>query len=174
MNEENEILQAVFYHTSLKSITLDGMLRDGCFIDVYPVIFPNLEKLNLLSCTYLSDSGLQDILKRCGSNLRELIDLELGLSGTANIGFQIEDCTTYWDSVGVILESIDLSRTRINGIGFEEGVNSLPNLEILRISDCSQLTDTGLQEILRISGSKSAWDRSIPDQDNWGWYWEMG
>ena len=51
------------------------------------------------------------------------------------------------------LRELDLSRSKITGVGIEEGVNSLLNLETLKLSLCYNLTDGGLKEILRISGS---------------------
>ena len=46
------------------------------------------------------------------------------------------------------------SRTGFNitGVGVEDGVNSPPNLETLKLSSC--LNPTDLKKILRISGSK--------------------
>ena len=52
------------------------------------------------------------------------------------------------------LRELDLSYSNITGVGVEEGVNSLPNLEILKLSECCNLTDGGLKEILKISGIK--------------------
>ena len=52
------------------------------------------------------------------------------------------------------LTVLDLSRSNITGVGVEEGVNSLSNLEVLNLSWCLNLTDGGLKEVLRVSGSK--------------------
>ena len=52
------------------------------------------------------------------------------------------------------LRELDLSNSNITGVGVEEEVNSLPNLETLKLSECWNLTDGGLKEILRISGVK--------------------
>ena len=52
------------------------------------------------------------------------------------------------------LRELDLSYSNITGVGVEEGVNSLPNLEILKLFWCDNLTDGGLKEILRLSGNK--------------------
>jgi len=53
---------------------------------------------------------------------------------------------------GSDLRDLDLSRSRISGVGVEEGVNSLPNLEVLNLYFCYMLTDGGLKEFLRLSG----------------------
>ena len=52
------------------------------------------------------------------------------------------------------LRELDLSYSNITGVGVEEGVNSLPNLEVLKLSLCKNLTGGGLNEILRLSGIK--------------------
>ena len=45
-------------------------------------------------------------------------------------------------------------RISITGMGLEEGVKSLPMLEKLELESCFDLTDRGLNEILRIFKSK--------------------
>ena len=49
------------------------------------------------------------------------------------------------------IRELDLSDSSITGVGVEEGVNSLPNLEVLNLYCCLNLTDGGLKEILRLS-----------------------
>jgi len=52
------------------------------------------------------------------------------------------------------LRELDLSYSNITGVRVEEEVNSLPNLETLNLQSCCyNLTDGGLKEILKISGS---------------------
>ena len=51
------------------------------------------------------------------------------------------------------LRDLDVFGTPITGVGVEEGVKSLPMLETLHLAECRQLTNKGLQEILRISRS---------------------
>ncbi len=55
---------------------------------------------------------------------------------------------------GSNLRVLDLSCTDITGIGLEEEVICLPNLETLSLVLCEKLTDGGLVEILRISRRK--------------------
>ena len=52
------------------------------------------------------------------------------------------------------IRELDLSGSNITGVGVEEGVNSLPNLEVLNLSCCFSLTDGGLKKIVRLSGNK--------------------
>ena len=165
MNEENEFLRAALSHTSLYSITLEGMSSDGCFIGSHPINLLNLEKLNLLSCQYLSHSGLEDILKRCGSKLREL-----SLSGSSfirNNDHSMSERRLYniLTLYGSNLRKLNLSNTKISefmfgrtglGIGFEEGVQSLPNLEILRLDGPEHLVNIIILEMLRIWGSNKS------------------
>ena len=49
---------------------------------------------------------------------------------------------------------LDLSLSNITGVELEEGVNSLPNLEVLKLRYCKNLTDGELKKILRLSGNK--------------------
>ena len=49
---------------------------------------------------------------------------------------------------------LDLSISNITGVELEEGVNSLPNLEVLKLRYCKNLTDGELKKILRLSGNK--------------------
>ena len=57
------------------------------------------------------------------------------------------------------LRELDLSDTSITGVGVEEGVNSLPNLEKLNLSGCPHLTVGGLLDILSLTGIrwKTVW-----------------
>ena len=57
------------------------------------------------------------------------------------------------------LRELDLSDTSITGLGVEEGVDSLPNLEILNLSGCPHLTVGGLLDILSLTGIrwKTVW-----------------
>ena len=53
------------------------------------------------------------------------------------------------------LRDQDLSSDRsITGIGLKYGVKSLPNLKILSLDSCINLSNGGLVEILSISGNK--------------------
>ena len=54
---------------------------------------------------------------------------------------------------GCTLRVLDVSDTNITGHGFKEGV-SLPMLEELNLNRCSELTDSGLLEILSITGRR--------------------
>ena len=118
--DENAIVQTVFSNLNLRSVTIHNMWNTGDIFSSLPSTLPNLEKLLLTSYPSLSDQGLIEILNRSRSNLREL----------------------------------DLSCSYITGVGVEEGVNSLPNLETLKLSGCCILTDGGLYGILRLSGNK--------------------
>ena len=110
-------------------------------------IFSNL---NLRSIAIENSGNTGDIFSRLPSTLPNLEKLVV----------------TNWRSLsnqGIIeilnrsrsnLRELDLSDSNITGVGVEEGVNSLPNLEVLNLSGCLNLTEGGLTEILRISGIK--------------------
>ena len=133
---------------------------------------PNLERLNLSCCDKLTDGGVVEILKISGSKLRYLdvsvsnitgIGLEKRLISLPNLEtLNLSCCDKLTNNrlakvlriSGSKLRLVNLSRTRITGIGFEEGVKSLSNLETLDLSYCDELIDRGLVEIIRISKNK--------------------
>jgi len=133
---------------------------------------PNLEKLNLSGNTYLTDDGLCQISKTCGNKLKEL-----NLSFTPITGIKLDKkqslmfpclqilnlgmCMNLsvegligllWNS-RYSLRELDLSETDVSLVGLEKGVESLPNLEKLHIYESLGLSNKGLIEVLRISGT---------------------
>ena len=115
--------------------------------DIVLSIFSNI---NLRSVTILNMANTGDIIGRrpLPSAFPNLEKLKLTLWYSLSDQGLVE----ILNRSGRDLRDLDLSRSRISGVGVEEGVNSLPNLEVLNLYFCYMLTDGGLKEFLRLSG----------------------
>ena len=129
-------------------------------------MLPSLEKLTLRSCYDLLDGGLDQVLRTSGIKLRELNLFHTNIYGIGfleslksfprlealNLGkcFNLNLYALYaiLNICGKTLRELNLSRSCLSGIGFVSHVKSLPMLEILRLNECYNLNDEGLQEIL--------------------------
>ena len=129
-----------------------------------------LEQLNLSECDNLTDGGLKEILRRSGSSIRVL---DVSYTNITGQGFMdgvslpmleelnLSGCRNLTDGglkeiiriSGSIIRVLDVSRTRITGQGFKDGV-SLPMLDQLNLIRCRSLTDSGILEILSITGNR--------------------
>ena len=135
------------------------------------VSLPMLEELNLGWCIQLTDGGLKEILRLSGCKLR-VIDLRhtnitgQGFKNGVKSLTMLEELNLEWCNYltdgglkeilrffGFKLRVLYVGHTNITGQGFKEGV-SLPMLEELNLEWCEQLTDSGLQDILSITGSR--------------------
>ena len=113
------------------------------------IVLTVFSHLNLRSITIRNIKSAGNIFGRLPSTLPNLEKLVL------------TDWVSLWDK-GLIeilnrsenIRELDLSGSVITGVGVKEGVNSLPNLETLKLYLCRNLTDGGLKEILRLSGNK--------------------
>ena len=172
--DQDEIVLTSLSHDNLKSISIHGMKNTGDITGRLPSTLPNLEKLQLTDWHKLSNKGLMKILRRYRSNLRELkldgsnitgVGIKRGVRYLPNLetlkldswilGILTNDGLVEILSIsGSKLRYLDVSWTSITGVGLEERVKSLPNLETLIMSGCEELSNGGLVEILRISGSK--------------------
>ena len=166
-----DILVTKFSIINLRSISLHCMESKGDIFSCLPSTLPNLEKLFLVNWRSVTNQGIIEILNRSKSNLRELdlsrskitgVGVEEGVNSLPNLEvLNLSGCLNLTErGMKEILRisrsnlrELDLSRSKITGVGIEEGVNSLLNLETLKLSLCYNLTDGGLKEILRISGS---------------------
>ena len=141
-------------HEELETIRIEFDVRsdedEWSTEDVKDIVFTIFSNLNLRSITIDHIRNTGDIVGRLPSTLPNLEKLVL----------------TNWRSLsdqGLInilnmsrssLRELDLSYSYITGVGVEEGVNSLPNLEVLNLSFCRDLTDGGLKEDLKFSNNK--------------------
>ena len=165
--DEENILLTIFSNLNLRSISLYCMESKGDIFSCLPSTLPNLEKLFLINWRSLSVEGLIQILNRSRSNLRELYLCYLpGVVEDVNSLPNLEKLTLFSCKnltnrglkeilrISRNLRELDLSYSKITGVGIEEGVNSLPNLETLNLNECIYLTDGGLKDFLRLFGCK--------------------
>ena len=141
---------------NLTSCSFDGKLN-------------NLRKLDL-SGEDIQDSLLQDILKMCGTYLNRLNLRESQVTGEGLVDYtyvlsQLEEldlshCSSLTEHgikeilqiSGASLKYLDISKNSLTFEFLSELDQPLGNLTELNLSNCKQLTDVGLQEILKISG----------------------
>ena len=135
------------------------------------VSLPMLEVLYMRACEHLTDGGLKEILRLSGCKLR-VIDLRhtnitgQGFKNGVKSLTMLEELNLEWCNYltdgglneilrffGLKLRVLYVGHTNITGQGFKEGV-SLPMLEKQDMNDYQQLTDSGLLEILSITGNR--------------------
>ena len=140
--------------------------------------FPQLERLQLENCGKLTDTGLVNLLKMSGSKLKHLeLYYNVKITGDSLGGLQflhletlnISNCWNLTDTglvnllqmTGKKLKDFELSSDRYNTYFDKVTGDSLggpglkfPQLETLNISECRKLTDTGLVNLLQMSGNK--------------------
>ena len=136
-------------HKELETLSIEFEYEERCAEDEKDIVFTVFSNINLRSISVHNIWSTGDILGCLPSTLPNLEKLAL----------------TYWKSLsdqGLCeilnrsenIRELDLSGSNITGVGVEEGVNSLPNLEVLNLSCCFSLTDGGLKKIVRLSGNK--------------------
>ena len=132
--------------------------------------FLKVEKLNLEYCMHLTDSGLCNILRIFGKSLKylDLNTTPITGEGLSEFRFTLSNlqrldcygCRSLTDKglceifriCGGSLSALKVLHTSVSGEGLSEFQDSLPNITKLDFS-CSNLTDQGLIELFRISGS---------------------
>ena len=166
--DEKDIVLTIFSNLNLRYIRLQMEITED-IVGCLPSTLPNLEKL-ALTWSPLSYQGLIEILNR-SENIRELdlsgsnitgVGVEEGVNSLPNLEvLDLSSCNNLTD--GGLKEIIRLSRctlrvlnvpwTNVTGQGFKDGV-SLSMLEELNLESCEELTDSGLPEILSITGRR--------------------
>ena len=140
-------------------------------IGVKEGLLPNLETLNLSCCDELVDEGLAEILIISRSKLRYLnvvrtnitvIGFEEEVKSLSNLETLNLDSCDELEDAGLVkilrisrskLRCLKVSWTSITGVGFKDGVKSLPMLKNLELVYCEKLTEEGLLEILSVTGN---------------------
>ena len=132
-------------HEKLETISIEFDM-ERCAEDKKDIVLIVFSNINLRSITLYNIWYIGDILGCLPSSLPNLEKLvltdwlSLSDQGLAEILNRSEN-----------IRELDLSYSKITGVGVEEGVNSLPNLEVLKLYCCQNLTDGGLKVILRLS-----------------------
>ena len=157
---------------TLKSLTLENSNITGEILIKYKGTLPCLENMNMRFCEQLTDKGLLQILQLCGSTLRSLDILGTNITGenlseykgtlSCLQNLNMCSCRLLTDK-GLLqilqlyrstLRSLNILGTNITGENLSEYKGTLPCLENLNMSDCRQLTNKGLLQILQFCGSK--------------------
>ena len=168
---ENGLLQFLkVCGSTLTSLDIEDTNITGENLSDYMITLPYLENLNLLYCEQLTDKGLLQILQLCGITLRFLNISETNITGEnlseykgilpclENLNIRSSRLTNsnllqILQLCGSSLRSLDISETNISGENMSEFKGTLPCLEYLYLSNCRQLTNNGLQQILQLCGS---------------------
>ena len=136
-------------HKELETLSIEFEYDERCTEDEKDIVFTVFSNINLRSISVHNIWSTGDILGCLPSTLPNLEKLlltdwwSLSDQGLCEILNRSEN-----------IRELDLSGSNITGVGVEEGVNSLPNLEVLNLSCCFSLTDGGLKKIVRLSGNK--------------------
>ncbi|XP_023342546.1 uncharacterized protein LOC111712217 [Eurytemora carolleeae] len=160
------------YRSNLRELKLDCSNITGVGIKRGVKSLPNLESLTLISCSNLENGELVEILSISGSKLRYLdvsytsipgLGLDKIFKSLPNLETLImngckelsnRELLEILSIPGSKLRYLDVSWTSITGVGFKNGVKSLPMLENLWLAFCDELTEGGLLEILSTAGNR--------------------
>ena len=120
--------------------------------EIVQTVFSNLNKRSI-TISHMKSTG--DIFRFLPSTLPNLEKLAL----TSWLKLSDQELIEILNRSRSYLRELDLSDTSITGLGVEEGVNPLPNLEKLNLSGCPHLTVGGLLDILSLTGIrwKTVW-----------------
>jgi len=110
--------------------------------DEKDIVLTVLSNINLRSISVHNMVSTGDIFSSLPSTLPNLEKLVLNSWWSLSNQGLIE----ILNRSGSNLRELDLRYSHITGVGVEEGVKSLPNLEILKLVWCDNLTDGGLKE----------------------------
>ena len=134
-------------HEKLETISIGFENEERCAEDNKDIVLIVFSNINLRSISIANVQYTGDILGCLPNTLPNLEELVL----TSWMSLSDQGLCEILNRSENIRE-LELFGSNITGVGVEEGVNSLPNLEVLNLSCCYNLTDGGLKEILRLSG----------------------
>ncbi|HJN38255.1 MAG TPA: hypothetical protein QF353_05725 [Gammaproteobacteria bacterium] len=126
----------------LRNLSLNDQVTDKYIKDVMElVLYPeSLTKLNLRSCTQITNDGLKALVKHC-KNLTELnlpVCLKITDEGIVALA---KNCKK--------LRSLDVSYSKITDDGLKALVKHCKNLTELNLRSCAQITDKGLKIVVK-------------------------
>ena len=157
--------------STLRSLDISRTNITGENLSEYKGTLPCLQNLKLSSSRQLTDKGLLQILQLCGSTLRSLDISVTNITGENLSEYKgtlpclntldMSNCEQLTNKgllqilqfCGSTLRSLDIGFTHITGENLSEYKGTLPCLENLNMSDCNQLTDKGLLQLLQLCGS---------------------
>ena len=136
-----------------------------------PGINVNIVSKQLQTLQLICNRTLNYILEQCGNTLKSLTLENSNITGEILIKYKgtlpclenlnMNDCGQLTNKgllqilqlCGSTLRSLDIGFTHITGENLSEYKGTLPCLENLNMSDCNQLTDKGLLQLLQLCGS---------------------
>ncbi len=156
--------------STIKFLTLSNSNISGKILSEFNETLPCLENLNLNFCRQLTNKGLLQILQLCGSTVRSLDVFGTQISGETLaeyrdtlpclVSLNLGSCELSDNGFaqilllcGSTLRTLAICFTNITGRKLSDYKGTLPCLENLNLSNCKQLSDNGLLQILQICGS---------------------
>ena len=155
----------------LKDLNISWTNVTGHCLDELQGKFADLKKLNLYNLS-LTDQGLLQVLRMCGTKLQEINISNTNVTGQGLDDLQgkfayleilnLNQCRSLTDQgllkvlrmCGSKLQDLDISETSITGQGLEDLQGKMADLKTLTLRCCSSLTDQGLLMILMMCGTK--------------------
>ena len=179
--------------TTLRSLDLRNTYITGESLVEFSGTLACLENLDLSNCVRITDEGLLQIFKVCGTSLRSLNLGSTHVTGESLVEYsgilaclknlngrssRITDrgLLQIFKVCGTTLRSLDLSNTDITGESLVEYSGTLPCLEKLNLQSC-KITDRGLVKILQHFGKTLRYlylDRKCQKEENLLKYKKMG
>ena len=179
--------------TTLRSLDLRNTYITGESLVEFSGTLACLENLDLSNCVLITDEGLLQIFKVCGTSLRSLNLGSTHVTGESLVEYsgilaclknlngrssRITDrgLLQIFKVCGTTLRSLDLSNTDITGESLVEYSGTLPCLEKLNLQSC-KITDRGLVKILQHFGKTLRYlylDRKCQKEENLLKYKKMG
>ena len=170
----SEILAACGTQIKELRIIKSGQIKDMIVKRDLKISFPSLEILKIKKCVNMTENGLHNILRMSGSELIELSLFGMMINGKEFDGkvksfpklkfLNLKNCENVDDaglsqilaSCGTSLEELNLRNLKkIKNINGKHDLKiSFPCLEMLCLDGCSNITDKGLYNILRMCGGE--------------------
>jgi len=168
----DEGLEQIFKICSktLRSLGLHYTHITGESLVEYSGTLACLEELGLSECEKITDEGLLQIFKVCGTTLRSLYLDSTYVTGESLVEYSgtlacLENLNGIYTQIndtgllqifkvcGTTLRSLDLRNTYITGESLVEFSGTLACLENLDLSNCVRITDEGLLQIFKVCGT---------------------
>ncbi|KAF2296472.1 hypothetical protein GH714_038330 [Hevea brasiliensis] len=147
----NNFLDMTSYHSQPSVSTITRLILEGrsdiSDLDLQYItgLCVSLRYINLKGCISVTDTGMSNLIRRCGVNERSLLDL---ISQTqALISLCLRDTHLVDDALysfpGSSLETLDVCNTMVSGAALSHVVNGNPALKCLNARGCKNLIHQG-------------------------------
>ena len=151
---------------TLKTLNVSNTNITGELLCDFDESLPNLENVTISACKYFTDEGLLMFLWLCGNTLKSL-DISITylrgeflteyygiLPCLENLSLKFclflsdEGLVKFLFKCRKTLNSLDLSKTNITGELIKDLKGALPSLETLNLSQCENLSEHGLSQLI--------------------------